>query len=335
MKHVYILGAGFSVPLGGPLFNQLLTAELDWRWRKIKFTRFWPDLISRFHVGKSGERLVDRVIGKHCNAEELLENFDWASRAVRRGDVRAKALLEAAIALPEGEDEHYYRQHLPQVLKQVIAAECNGFLDDLDDMSPDRWEPYERWFGFVEPSDTIITFNYDTAVECLAERCGKPFNRESLCAPRDGQPTLIKFHGSVDWELEKNDVAYNHDSYNHDVNLAIGTPGLMKGEMHRKGHFRTLRTAAEKAIEEAEIISIVGYSMPPTDNIARMMIWDALADGRKNKKRVNIVLGPSSGKSEAYRMKAILDPLIGNEKVINHPLYAQDFLPAVKLYEPK
>lgn len=336
MKHVYILGAGFSVPLGGPLFAQLLTAELAWRWRRIKFSVHWQDIIPRFHVDKStGKRLVDRVIGKHSNAEELLEIYDWASRAARRGDDRANALLQAAIALPVGEREDDYRQKLPRVLKQVIGAECNGFIDDLEDMSPDRWTPYERWFGFVESSDTIITFNYDAAIECLAEKCGRPFDRESLCAPKDGQPTLIKFHGSVDWELKDDQVVFNRHSYFHDIDLAICTPGLMKGEAHRKGHFNMLFAAAEKAIEDAEIISIVGYSMPPTDNIARIMIWDALADGRKNKKQVNIVLGPSSGKSDAHRMKAILDPLIGSDKVINHPLYAQDFLPAVTIYAPR
>ena len=29
LKHVYILGAGFSYPLGGPLFTEILTSACD------------------------------------------------------------------------------------------------------------------------------------------------------------------------------------------------------------------------------------------------------------------------------------------------------------------
>lgn len=43
MEHVYILGAGFSVPLGGPLFNELLTYRLKHHSDSIEIRSDMPD----------------------------------------------------------------------------------------------------------------------------------------------------------------------------------------------------------------------------------------------------------------------------------------------------
>lgn len=327
MKHVYILGAGFSAPLGGPLFKQLLTNELNFYWQALKLKPGWHDTISRIHDG-----WFQKAYGRPLDAEQVLEKIDWMSHhdePISRY-VSSQIIPESLGAI----ESDTFLTTLRRVLKSVLAAECQAFLSELDEQS-DVWDPYDAWFATLTANDTIITFNYDTVIETLAERAGNPYNRAGFGTIRSTQPMLLKLHGSVEWI--KSDTAeglrFVENGYKEALELALGTPGIEKATMHEKGRFRTLWDLAKTEIRDATCISVVGYSMPPTDNRARMMILQQIAEGREKKQRFNIVLGPQSGDKTAMRIKSLIEPVMPYaEWVRDLPLYAQDYLPNVERY---
>lgn len=86
------------------------------------------------------------------------------------------------------------------------------------------------------------------------------------------------------------------------------------------------------ALSNADIISIVGYSMPATDNMARQKILGSLKQGQ----RVNLVVGNDSFTSG--RMQSLMQPIVGTNKfgvsrVVDLKMYAQDYLPNVQHYQ--
>lgn len=189
------------------------------------------------------------------------------------------------------------------------------------------------WFAKLKDDDTIITFNYDTAVERIAKMAGKPFPAMPG-SYQSGQPQLIKLHGSADWHKDGAVIKQMDRAFLDDVEIAIGMPGNGKSKLTENALFETLWTSARRAIEEAGFISIIGYSMPETDNNARMMILDSVAKGRDTIRRLNLVLGPDMGAIRAKRMMSILQPLLGGRKgrVTDVSMFTQDYLPRVADY---
>lgn len=76
--------------------------------------------------------------------------------------------------------------------------------------------------------------------------------------------------------------------------------------------------------------SIVGYSMPATDNYAREFILDAIGENLENKLAVDVVLGPSSEGPIASRMKEMFGRIFSSDEYACIPrivpAYAQDYL---------
>ncbi len=107
---------------------------------------------------------------------------------------------------------------------------------------------------------------------------------------------------------------------------------------------------AKSAIANADLVSIIGYSMPPTDTEAKGMILDQLAENKKPHTAVDIVLGPSSNSDTANRMREIISQVVPSSntrdfkelsaghfadlrtRVKVRPLYSQDYL---DLKQPK
>lgn len=207
----------------------------------------------------------------------------------------------------------------------------NTGRDPLHDS--ERWLPYTAWFNSLTRDDTIITFNYDTAVERISDLVKRPLPRNPGSYKAD-LPALIKLHGSIDWYRKEADVVQAQDAYVEDCEVAIGMPGNAKSKITETKLFENLWTRAIQAIREAAYVSIVGFSMPETDNNARIMILNSMAKGRDSIQRVNLVLGPDMGTIKAKRMLSILQPLLGGRKgrVTDVSLYAQGYLPRVADY---
>jgi hypothetical protein len=369
VNHVYILGAGFSYPMGGPLFQDLFIRNAAFRFLNLKGTED-PQAISWRSFVESVEVLADTVRGfpilyqlfterfGQVNAERFLELCDcslddrelWSSTCLLDSFVRIPQEYRASFP-PEK-----IRELLAFILKASkirLAIETNYFLENVPD-SNDRWQPYIRWFPSLGKTDTIITLNYDLLVETVAEKVDRPFpgrqfnTKDDLIAVDElmrqneahpDQPLLCKLHGSVDF-IEKNGVAYakryNIDDYFHGDPPLLGTPGTGKVSLSKGSLERVWLTALER-LRDADVISIVGYSLPETDNDFRIKLLDKIVGTFGNLRAINIVVGSPSPQSQ--RARAILEqatrlfaPDDFRPTVNLLPIYAQDYLP---FYRPK
>jgi hypothetical protein len=87
-------------------------------------------------------------------------------------------------------------QYLTQSLPRVIWREQQSSTCHL--------APVERFTDCLKPSDTVISFNYDTLVERGLKNSGKSWNHgldDTKVLPIG--VTVLKLHGSIDWLLMK------------------------------------------------------------------------------------------------------------------------------------
>jgi hypothetical protein len=216
-KRVWILGAGFSRSLGGPLMFDLLSLA-----SRRRILRAYPQHISEqdadlifwlFHCGAGfpegplhpdWDNFGGKVGGERRwqDAEEFLDIVDSARTERAKaglleevfGALHAHPLAHALKSrLPSvfGVDELPDREHLLKTAKRMVAASCCTFLDGVDrDVAreKERWRPYQQWLGHLRANDTIITFNYDLVVETLnptIENAGWAVHVQGVGTPDD------------------------------------------------------------------------------------------------------------------------------------------------------
>jgi hypothetical protein len=212
---VWVLGAGFSRALGGPLLPNLLSDEsegnLGVRYPSAVYRRLYEDgpQIARavFAAGLAGhERSRERL---WTNAEEFIDYVDTA--ADPKDATPGKVEHERATGVdPGGPNPHRDRIRgvigrlvLPTQLglsaeratawrkvpmdvvrsaaRRLIAAECCAFLESVDTRS-EQWRPFRSWASALTANDTIISFNYDRVVETL---------RDALVTERGTSPIQV------------------------------------------------------------------------------------------------------------------------------------------------
>lgn len=361
LKHVYILGAGFSMPLGGPSFNQLISMREDDFVRShchpAEMQNPSQDLISRMNelvgdIWESLGRTPDRAGNfLDVNIEETLEILDYCEE--KPNSTTARTLIKRIFLCPVPAKEGF--SELNRILRVRLAMSTLLFLEIIPDNS-ERWSPYTRWFGGLTKDDTILTFNYDNVVERAAELAGRAYyqalktSRPQEIMSSDLNPDLLKLHGSATWvtsrelknacldDIECREFDWPRMIEDTKLKVMIGTPGLTKSRYAAK-FLEPIWTKAKEAIAGADLVSIIGYSMPPTDTEANGMILDHLAANKNPHLAVDIVLGPSSRSDTANRMQQIISQVMGREYVDGsgrlfsrsnrikvRPMYSQDYL---------
>ncbi len=172
---VWILGAGFSKPLGAPLLEDIQYGESHFSKLRSKTAEAAHWLYNhgrRFALGRSvswnwtfdGETLW-------ANAEEFLDYLDTAATASTAAALKARIeqLAEKFLARqhPGVSISRPSADELAAAARRLLAAECSTFLSRID-LKSERCDPFVRWAHRVGPKDTIITFNYDRFLDVLA-----------------------------------------------------------------------------------------------------------------------------------------------------------------------
>jgi hypothetical protein len=178
----FIFGAGASVHAGYPL-----AAEL---WRGMEaWTR------ATFMEGHDFRNAVDTM-----NAEfDLSKSFELVLTDL---DDRIEPFLKQRPTTPEGIQEKVKLVYLRVAVETMIPLYFNSL----------RSQPAELYRVFSEnvlaPRDTVITFNYDLALDREMKRAGKwnigngyGFNID-IASLGDSPCTLFKLHGSTNWRGE-------------------------------------------------------------------------------------------------------------------------------------
>lgn len=340
---VWILGAGFSVPLGGPtlasLFSAHAHAHLDALYQSgdgplgpARQTILGTAAITARRLYLVGSRddhgyasfddkrnnRRDQYAGMWSDAEEFLDTLETAALApdgplARRLQRVVGGLSTPALPITD----------LRAAARRMLAIECSMFLLEAAPAS-ERWEPYRTWrdkIGRVGNSHTIITFNYDLVLETLGLQA-----LVALPSTAPGTSSVLKLHGSVNWRRDQaGKLSLSPDPHFvatcPDSELAIAPPGPSKAEVAKE--FESLWQHAELALSNADSVFFVGYRFPPTDATARRRILGAI---RPSGSALNIVLGPHDSHGDIARLCGLLKFQAPNQDAIVHRMWAQDFL---------
>jgi hypothetical protein len=306
---VWVLGAGFSQPLGAPELGNLITpnrlADIHAHFSPAEYPvldeRCIKFIASLFEAGVAHDRQLWR------DPEEFLDYLDAA--ATRDGPARfwVNKLAESFPGGWAGVERAEKPVMLHDAARRMMAAACMAFLEGQD-VRTERWQPYWDWIRLVKPEDTIITFNYDLVVERLLaegpnQQPNVPTGRIQLLGPGvEAEPDcapVLKLHGSVDWRRTESgyDVTQDHlfAIKCSDKELAILSPGSVKLRESQDG-LKRLWNRAISAVKAADSIVFLGYRFPESDAYSRRTFVRAIADTSNTADRVAawIALGPNS-----------------------------------------
>ena len=332
-KVVWVLGAGFSRPVGGPLLDDLFRFEtVDTLGALYEDRAINLRHVVRAYVSGNREIAVPPATlsvvqtQRWRNVEEFIEYVDRG--ATRSGTAEASMLprLMKRAGIPGGYTPDWLLQHA----QLLMAAECSLFLNGVN-LDDEKWLPYKHWTDNLEPIDSVITFNYDEVLERLKAKWGKLLVQ--MPGPRPAtslrvQAHVFKLHGSTNWILKDAETVEIDNSGEPIVarspnKLAIATPGPTKaGIVNRL--FDGLWGEAEYELANADAIIFVGYRFPETDAEARSRILGAIKKNRK-RPRLHTVLGKDTSNPDTRRLVALLK-MTGHDNVEPWPMFAQDFL---------
>ena len=353
VKTVWILGAGFSRSLGGPLLGDLLSPS-----GQAGVESFYGD---NGLLTSEAVTLVRNIVEHHeidrkergrtpfwNDAEDFLDQLDAA--AARPGASKRFRVLLARGALGH-ELERADMTALRGAARRLIAAECCSFLEEAN-LDEERWLPYRTWARALSNSDAIVTFNYDRVLELLAGRHPSKFDVVDPADPENEDPgsQVFKLHGSVDWKRVADESV--HYELTRDANYAltctnaeeigIATPGPSK--QIAKWALKPLWDAALARLRSADAIVFVGYRFPPTDAEARHELLTAIETNNAKPEvpqhhlKIHIVLGPKLS-DDVERLHRLVEsvllragrtqgrPVSGRRtfQIHAHRMYAEDF----------
>lgn len=187
---IFVLGAGFSASAGLPLAAELWR-EILRRARRMtgRATFFLDDLDNyiKFRRRADGVKLKP-------------ENVDFE-------DFMAFLDVEHYLGL-RGKDTWSRDGNEGQIVVKTLIGEILTERTPPKDRIP---ELYLRFAGLLQPTDCVLTFNYDVLLERALELAGPPFrlfptrfsttrdNASALVDSSRQELVVLKFHGSVDW----------------------------------------------------------------------------------------------------------------------------------------
>lgn len=299
-KTVWLLGAGFSRALGGPLFQDLISRRVE-RW-----VRAWT--LQNAHdidlAPRDCPRLFEkgRRVGLWSDAEECIALLDATREDLVTREVVRDALHESepnvaanlAVEYPVNLDTT-----LTSFTQFVAIATSHFVPSDTVTQLPESWDPFLRWALTLTQNDVIVSFNYDRVVETLCESIGI-----ENC-------NLIKLHGTA----PPSDELIASLKERQPVK-SICIPGPSKLARSRSD-LKPSWEQAKAALSAAERLIIIGYSFPPSDATTR---WLVLKHCRKHV-RVAVVLGHGEPGNRVTAMFRHLD-----DKVVNTQQLAQQYL---------
>jgi len=304
-KTVFILGAGASKDSGAPLMNEFLD-----RARKLYGSgecneKFKEDFECVFRAVSNLQRIHSKSDLNIFNIEDVFATFEMAKLIHKfPGD--------------EFINESDF-DSLIKSLKRVIYITLDKSTP-LKVENPERYPPasgsYERFAGLVRTISekensipTIITFNYDLAIDYALHRHGFPINYYlPINKNQENEINLIKLHGSLNWfeckdkkdiipyeineekipisnfqsfsvgenycfnifdKIKDNKISYKEINYNVKLDPFIIPPTWNKSIYHQELSRIWNQAAVDLSI--AENIYIIGYSLPVTDSFFRYL----------------------------------------------------------------
>ncbi len=313
-KHVFVFGAGLSVPAGAPSATHLLKRAILWNLaaRKSINTNLVDSFCDYFYPS------LTRAKAEFPDAEDMLGLMDAAQeydsiRGRGRGyKWRAGYLLDA-------------RRQLVRLLGE--------FLWSFQNEGTFKKILFIRNVVRKYPSNTVfVTFNYDLLLETALTQENIEFSY-AVDKNNSSRNVVLKPHGSINWfdpaehtkakkwQQEKcveflKRIWIFTEAYPTFLNDGINPPYILIAPTpHKQIELEFLKrqwTSFSSSIHSCPNITIVGYSLPAADRLARIVL--RRGGSPHNTKRRITVIDPNPDLAEHYQKN--ISPRIN---------YAQDY----------
>lgn len=281
-RRVYILGAGASAACGIPVAKDILRAAmLKLRSDSAEKAREVHKLLAYLYPG------FDRHLRTYPNIEDFLNLLEMAKQFNTEDFIKSSVWPKAR-------------------LRAVNDITLKAVTDYLWDFMQNK-ETYKLIRDFaeeaIEPGDVIITFNWDTTLEhALHLHRDEPTFVYTYSRPRKkDELTVLKPHGSIDWfrrndlpkGIKKEDLevldesltAFTRFDFRKNPDLAHRTPVIVPPVSTKDFKFSFLKetwVSVYWAVSQATELYIIGYSLPPEDQFARLVLRRAIRSNVSN-----------------------------------------------------
>jgi SIR2-like protein len=287
---VYVLGAGFSAPLGLPVMRNFIEKSKDLyaddRSRYGGFTEIFNE-INRMAVTKNF------FSADLSNIEEILSILDIGSfaRGEHLAEKFARYICDVVNAFTPSLPERYSDGSVGSLSEFVGDALLNYalFVSHVCNVAVSFELQGKTWTARAKRIETapafydIVTLNYDTVLERLAAGIGLSdtaygFNAGAPDSDQKG-PVLAKLHGSAD-------------------DCKIVPPTWSKGSNREvSSHWARAMTV----LSRANYIRFIGYSLPTGDAYIRYLLKAAMLEA-PHLKRIDVIgLDPSGEVEQRFR----------------------------------
>lgn len=307
LKTVLVLGAGFSVPAGGPLLRDLLRPDDVAATTGLQSSLF--DFATRLH----------RVTAERGQEVDLEREFTRIERATTMGQTYSfdgKGWKASLLALP---------------LRRHIVRVCSGRVDLRRKRTVALYGAFLDHIFTTSSGLGIVTFNYDRLLEhfLTAQHVSWSYgdmgnlryqsDRQRRRASRPAVP-ILKLHGSVTWGFcvgcSRTDADCLITVFEKVYRAKPRTPCARCRKLLDPGIVPPVQMKAYEAslmidawkhagqlLRASERVVVVGYSLPPGDEEARTLL-SGLGDGRRE---VTVVCGKGGATNHSAVMGDIVD----------------------------
>ena len=188
IKKIYIIGSGFSCPLGMPLMTDILKETY-----KVASTQEWIIDRNKCQFGQ-GTYLIKQLRYFFPLKRFTHENIN---KGIYPSDFDIEKFISYAYAKSAfGENFSQRQDHFIWSLKRWVGeAILNRQSECLNKPIPIQYTSFVKGLS----GSIILTFNWDTLLETLLEKNTLAYGFDTNTALEKGIIPIIKLHGSIDW----------------------------------------------------------------------------------------------------------------------------------------
>ncbi len=281
--NIFVLGSGFSASCGLPtqaglfkaLINQADPKDVPRLRNMLKL--FFPH--------------IDETADSYPPFEQFL--------SLLTASLDLSSDEEGSLAMFPREQQEKVRQYCLRQLRMVLVDRSESYRKNESAI--------QKFVRCLKTGDTIITFNWDVLIEQALRHAKKNFGFFS-----HADITLLKLHGSLGWYLLKDidrDKLLEFDKFDETLgalkpehlNSLLDVPSLpyivTPEHQKRPSERRAMRPIWEQAYdrlgraarEEGSKVVVVGYSLPPEDFDARLLMRMGIGACGDDKKMLHII----------------------------------------------
>jgi len=286
---LYILGAGFSAPVGLPVMSNFIFKAKDLFAREPEKFAYFREIFKEMDRMSKAKSFIEYDL---LNIEDVLSVLEMKSTVYGAGSKRMSKMFRQFVAdvitahtrpIEICNDGHWiwqvfganaplpqYGMFLANILKmQLLVEEQSNRSRFLEIRKSDR----------LVRNYSVITFNYDMILEnALTHLLLTSWNRPSFKIDRALDKGQTLFHDPLTLHYAK-----LHGSCDDPETIITPTWNKIRFDSHNKAW----RMAFEM-IKSANFIRFIGYSLPDTDNYFKYLLISALNESY-NLKGIDII----------------------------------------------